>query len=213
MQRAGTNEIVDLCSGASGPLLAVQRHMQAELGFETGSTLTDLYPNAAAFAAIASSGRARPWHEPVSAFDMPPTLTGIRTLFTAFHHFRPEDAIRILADARSKRRAIAIFEPFERTLRMTLLLGIVGPPGMVFRTHKIGPLTWPRFVLSYVLPIAPLIATWDGVVSTLRAYTVEELRELAVAAGSSGYAWEAGRVTYDSSCGVMALTYLIGVPG
>lgn len=99
------------------------------------------------------------------------------------------------SDARSKRRAIAIFEPFERTLEMALLLGIVGPPGMMFRTHKIGPLTWPRYVVSYVLPIAPLIATWDGVVSTLRAYTVEELRELAVAAGSSGYAWEAGRVT------------------
>ncbi|MEZ4557181.1 MAG: hypothetical protein R2854_12160 [Caldilineaceae bacterium] len=36
---------------------------------------------------------------------VPPELTGFRTLFTAFHHFTPADAMLILHDAVARRRA------------------------------------------------------------------------------------------------------------
>lgn len=214
MQRAGTHEIVDLCSGGGGPLLAVQRLMESDLKFETSVTLTDLYPNLAAFEAIErdSRGRVRICRESVSAFDVPPALGGIRTLFTAFHHFRPADATLILRDARVKRRAIAIFEPFERSLRLALVLGLAGVPALIWRTPKIGPMSWRRFTLTYVLPLAPAIGAWDGVVSTFRSYTVNELRALAASAGSDDYSWEAGQVPLPTALGSFALTYLIGVP-
>jgi hypothetical protein len=148
----------------------------------------------------------------VSAFDVPSSLRGIRTLFTAFHHFRPGDAVRILADARAKRQAVAIFEPFERSIKMALLLGLLGPPIMLYRTPKVGPMSIGRFALTFLLPLAPAIAAWDGFVSSLRSYSVAELQEMAAAAGSDGFAWDTGRVTYDTEYGPMALTYLVGVP-
>src|SRR6266487_1632529 len=89
MERLGTREIVDLCSGGGGPLLAVQRCLASEMGFPTKVTLTDLYPNLSAFKRIEAEGNGavRCLSQSVSVFEVPEELRGIRTLFTAPHHF------------------------------------------------------------------------------------------------------------------------------
>lgn len=214
MQRSGVRDIVDLCSGGGGPLLAVQRVLKTEMNFETAVTLTDLYPNAAAFehAESSSGGKVRSHSEPVSALDVPAHLTGVRTLFTAFHHFRPDEATRILMDARVKRRAITIFEPFERSLVMACLLGIAGILCGLFFTPKLGRMSLSRFALTYLAPVAPMVTAWDGVVSALRSYTVSELLELASHAGDCDFIWEAGQVPVPTPIGSLPLTYLVGLP-
>ena len=50
------------------------------------------------------------------ALAVPERLTGLRTVFTAFHHFRPADARAILESAVRDRQGIAIFEATFRTL-------------------------------------------------------------------------------------------------
>jgi hypothetical protein len=203
------------------------------MSFETTVTLTDLYPNIAAFEEAESNqnGGIRACREPVSAFDVPPDLDGIRTLFTAFHHFRPADARRILQDAASKRRGIAVFEPFERTLRMAASLGIASIVLSPLLTPGIGRMSLGRFVLTYLVPLAPAVAAWDGFVSSLRSYTVPELRDLAASVSAEGFTWEAGQMDLAASVSAegftweagqmpvsilrmqMPLTYLIGLPG
>ncbi len=214
MAKLGTREIVDLCSGGGGPLLAVQRYMRAESNYPTTVTLTDLYPNVAAFerAERESNGSICAHPGPVSAFDVPPTLVGIRTLFTAFHHFRPDDARRILLDARLKRCGIAIFEPFERSPRIARILGLAGIARGLLLTPEVGRMSFGRFVLTYLLPVAPVVLAWDGVVSALRSYTVAELRELADSVGGDDFVWEAGQVPVATPVGPMPLTYLVGLP-
>jgi hypothetical protein len=214
MEKLDTREIVDLCSGGGGPLLAVQRYMGAESNFPTTVTLTDLYPNIAAFerAEHASNGSVRAHRGPVSAIDVPPMLAGIRTLFTAFHHFRPEDARHVLLDARLKRCGIAIFEPFERSPRMARILGLAGIACGLLLTPKVGRMSFGRFVLTYVLPVAPAVVAWDGVVSALRSYSVAELRELADSVGGDDFVWEAGQIPVVTPVGPMPLTYLVGFP-
>ncbi len=64
-----------------------------------------------------------------------------------------------------------------------------------------------RLLLTYVLPLAPLCNLWDGVVSSLRSYTVPELLALGRAA-APGYRWEAGTLRGRGP----AVTYLIGWP-
>ena len=169
MERLGTREIVDLCSGGGGPLLAVQRCLASEMAFPTKVTLTDLYPNLSAFKRIEAEGNGavRCLSQSVSVFEVPEELRGIRTLFTALHHFRPADARRILEDAVNKRAGIAVFEPLERTLRIIFLTG----------------LSVERFLLTYPVPLCPFVITWDGVVSALRTYSVDELRELTAGLG------------------------------
>ncbi|MCX6120896.1 MAG: hypothetical protein NTX44_04710 [Ignavibacteriales bacterium] len=213
MQKLGTNEIVDLCSGGGGPLLAVQRYMRTEMNFETIVTLTDLYPNLKAFerAELSANGNVKTFRKPLSAFDVPSSLTGIRTLFTAFHHFKPSEAKRILLDACAKRCGIAIFEPFERSFKMAYLMGYSSIVRSLLLTPKIGRMSFERFLITYVLPAAPLIFAWDGIVSSLRSYTVPELLELATTPESDDYTWEAGQVP-TAPGDSMPLTYLIGLP-
>lgn len=67
-----------------------------------------------------------------------------------------------------------------------------------------------RLLLTYLLPVAPLMVLWDGLVSCLRSYTVGELRALIERIpGADGYDW-----TIDVARGNRAapVTYVLGVP-
>ena len=118
MEATGERRIIDLCSGGSGPLVGLVSDLAAA-GLDVHATLTDLFPNAPAFAAIAaqSGGRIQFEREPVDARAVPPRLAGLRTIFNGFHHFRPEDARAVLHAAAAARQPIAIFEVSARSIR------------------------------------------------------------------------------------------------
>ncbi len=213
MEHLETREIVDLCSGGGGGLLAVQRLLAAKMAFPVYVTLTDLYPNVSAFRRIEaeSGGRVRCRYDSISVLDVPPDLRGIRTLFTALHHFRPPDARRILEDAVAKGVGVAVFEPLERTSRVVFLVGLASVIQSLVLTPKIGNVSLARFLLTYVFPLCPMIAAWDSVVSALRTYSIEELRNLTKGL-DRGFSWEIQRIEVPTRFGPMPLTYLIGLP-
>ena len=62
-------------------------------------------------------------------------------------------------------------------------------------------------LLTYLIPILPLVILWDGLISCLRTYRVEELRAL-VAGLEDSYAWEAGTIKKAGR----AVTFLVGRP-
>ena len=200
-----TSEVVDLCSGGSGPLLGVVSDLAAE-GRGVRATLTDLYPNLAAFEKIAaaSGGLVKYEREPIDARRVPDRLAGLRTIFNGFHHFRPADARAVLHAAAAARQPIAIFEMSERSLRTLPVL--LTPIFVWLATPFMRPFTPQRFLFTYLVPLVPFTCLWDGVVSQLRAYTVDELRALCV--GSAPMRWEAGQVPIAKGNG--RLTYLIG---
>ena len=118
----------------------------------------------------------------------------MRTMFAALHHFRPEQARLVLSDAVLKGAAIAVFEPLERTVRMVALLGVMSFLRGFTHTPRIGRVTPSRFFFTYVLPLAPLVFAWDGMVSALRTYTPDELGSLAASTSEGmNYRWETGR--------------------
>jgi len=176
--------------------------------------LTDLYPNAAAFGRIESQsgGAIKARYESTSAFDVPFELDGVRTLFTAFHHFRPEEARLVLADAVRKRAPIAVFEPLERTVRWVALIGVMSLVRGFTHTPRVGNLTLARLFLTYMVPLAPAVFAWDGMVSALRTYTQAELRDLALSVQRNGFSWEWGRFDIPGPYGPMPTTYLVGIP-
>ena len=49
LARASSNQIIDLCAGAGGPLLNIRRILAEDLGEPVSVVLTDLYPNVEAF--------------------------------------------------------------------------------------------------------------------------------------------------------------------
>ena len=205
LDRSGATEIVDLCSGGSGPLLGVVADLAAE-GRPIHATLTDLFPNASAFAKIADASGGRIGYETaaIDARRVPARLTGLRTIFNGFHHLRPPDARSVLHAAAAARQPIAIFEVSERSVRTLPVL--LTPLFVWIVTPVMRPFTLRRLFWTYLVPLVPLTCLWDGIVSQLRAYTVAELRQLCE--GSAAMEWEAGQIPIAKGRG--RLTYLIG---
>src|SRR5690349_1899892 len=111
LRRANTNRIVDLCSGSGGPLEALVGELRSR-GIPVTVTLTDRFPNIRALMSVSSrSGGAITFErDPIDARAVPDHLDGFRTLFNAFHHFKPEDAVAVLGSAVRNRQPIGVFE-------------------------------------------------------------------------------------------------------
>jgi hypothetical protein len=205
--RSGTSQVVDLCSGGGGPWV----HWLTKGFVRSKAILTDKYPNQRAQQRLSGIGVADLVYraEPVDAVAVPPDLTGFRTIFTAFHHFRPEQAKEVLRDAVSKGQPIGIFEFTSRTPR-ALLVMLLSPLAVWLFTARMRKIGLMRWIFTYPLPVIPLVVTIDGIMSCLRSYSAPELRRMAEASSASGpeYTWLAGA----EKGGLLPITYLIGYP-
>jgi hypothetical protein len=215
LSRVKTRRVIDLCAGAGGPLLTIDRILAEDLNCPVDVVVTDLYPNAEAFKHLhtVSGGRITPRYQPTNASNVPQHLTGVRTLFTAMHHFRPDDARAVLNDAVRKKAPIAVFEPLQRSLRFVALVGVMSLLRGFTHTPRVGDLSWRRLLFTYIFPLAPALFAWDGMVSVARTYTPEELLHLARSIGAENYSWESGTFEVFGRYGPTRTIYLIGVPG
>jgi hypothetical protein len=209
LREQGENRVVDLCSGASGPWRALQPAVAAEAPFAL--TLTDKYPNVAAFTAVADRlGDGVGFRvDSVDATRVPAELGGVRTLFTGFHHFRPDQARQVLRDAFERRAAIGVFEFTERRWPPVLATVVLAPVLVLAWMFRLPPVTWRRLLFTYVLPVIPFAATWDGIVSNLRTYEPADLRGMVADLSAPDYSWEVGRVP-GTGRGAAPVVYLLG---
>jgi hypothetical protein len=72
------------------------------------------------------------------------------------------------------------------------------------------PFHWGYAVFTYLIPVMPLIVLWDGMVSMLRIYSPEQMKELTTGLRAPDYAWEIGRIRVRRIPG--GLPYLVGRP-
>ena len=188
LERTQARRIVDLCSGAGGPW----RRLGARVGVPV--ILTDLYPYGESV--IRVDARA-----------VPVELDGFRTIFTAFHHFRPAEARAILADAVRRRQGIGVFE-IARRAPVEIAVVALTWLGTLVSAPFLRPWSWSRLAWTYLPPVLPIVGTFDGVVSCLRTYSKAELEELV--RGLDGYDWEIG--DFRGGWSPLRGSYLIGVP-
>ncbi len=214
MQQAGTGEIVDLCSGGSGPWARLKERLELA-GGPVKVRLTDLYPDPASIREWAAESAAGIEYlaAPVDALAVPAELRGMRTLFEGFHHFRPDQARVILQDAADRRASIGVFEAALKPALAPLLL-LLAPLmtllGYLFATPFIKPRTAARFFWTYLVPLVPLATCWDGVISLLRVYSPGELRAMAASIRCDHYEWEIGQMPTGTP--LFVFTYLLGYP-
>jgi hypothetical protein len=214
MQNAKTTEIVDLCSGGTGSWIGIQEELR-QAGLAVSIKLTDKFPNPKALQTWPEMARQGIEYlvEPVDAMNVPDHLMGMRTLFAGFHHFKSEQAKSILNDAFEKKAAIGIFEPSLKPpfgFFLLLLAPITVLLSYLFMTPFIKPHTLSRFFWTYLVPIAPFVTCWDGVISMLRVYSPDELKELTNSLQRNDYIWEIGQASLGIP--VMKMTYLLGYP-
>jgi hypothetical protein len=214
LQQSGIMEIVDLCSGGSGPWMRLQPQLE-QAGLSVKVTLTDKFPNPEAVKKWAgfSSGDICYLSEPVDATKVPDRLKGMRTMFEGFHHFKPAQARLILQDSVDKKAAIGIFEVSLKPPQASIIFALsplMTLLGYLFATPFIRPRCWSRFLWTYVLPIVPLATCWDGLVSFLRVYSAKELRDLVGSLDTNDYQWEIGEASTGTP--LFVFSYLVGYP-
>ncbi len=210
-----TRQIVDLCSGAGGPMVEVVRRLKLRPEYaEARLTLTDLYPNQHASEDIDQQrdGWLSYCQKSVDASNIPRELTGMRTMICSLHHMPPVLARSILMDAAHKKQPFLAFELSDNS---PPILDVVGRNtrrlsidiGLDLSRASIDSLPV-NLYLPY--PVVPLFIAWDGAVSNARTYTQQDLQELLSQIDSSGYHWEIGTTTSRALPGKMS--YILGVP-
>lgn len=206
LQKSHTNQIVDLGAGGGGGLLWLNTELQKNLP-NLKIILTDFYPNIPAFEYTKEQADNFEFIEKsVDARDVPKELKGLRTQFLSLHHFKPKEAKLILQNAINSDSSIAIFEAQERSFASILAM-IFSPLSVLFTTPFIRPFKVGRIIFTYLIPIVPLFVFWDGIVSSLRTYSIKEMNELiADLVGVEKYDWEIDKL--KSGPGV--ILYLLG---
>jgi len=208
LRDTGSERIVDLASGGGGGLLKLSEHLSEKMP-ELRILLTDYYPNVDAFKRTASLSSVFEYTEQsVNAMEVPANLKGLRTQFLSLHHFKPEQAVRILQSAVDSQSPIALFEAQERNIKSILSM-VFSPVSVLLTTPFIRPFRMGRIIFTYFIPLVPLLVMWDGIVSALRTYTVAEMEELVLQVhGTESFTWEIGRI----QSGPASNPYLIGYP-
>ena len=219
MEQTGANCIIDLGSGSGGDVIRLQKEIDAALQRPVEFRLTDKFPNLEAFRRIESETSGRVGHiaYSVDATNVPDDLKGVRTLFTAFHHFRPELARQILDDAIQARSPIFIAEFTERNILTILRSILLGPFVAFIDSASIRPFGWARLLWTYLIPLIPFLYTWDAAVSHLRTYSRAEMKGLVSRLTASDYTWQIGQVPVQEVGNpriraARYITYLIGRP-
>ena len=208
LRHAKGNCILDLCSGAGGPLPLVSSALLQKYP-ELRIHLSDIHPHQSWENPLKRDIPVAYLGDSINAMDVPHGLGNARTLFESFHHFRPNQAIEILRNAVIAKHPIAIFEFQRRQVWDSLL-----PPiplvlwVAVFLNWFHTPFRWSKLLFT-IIPIIPFVLAFDGVVSILRTYTTDELADMAAQAGTTGYRWQVRQTT---NRGLGRMTCLIGWP-
>lgn len=209
LQKSGSTQVIDLASGGGGSWKKLLGHLQSAVP-NLKVMLSDYYPNLDAFEATkAQNPEVFDYKKKsINAMDVPKELKGLRTMFLSFHHFQPEQAVKILQDAVNKRQAIAVFEAQERSISHFIQF-FFSPINVLLMTPFIPPFKIGRIFFTYLIPLVPILVWWDGLVSVLRTYSQAELRDLIdQVEGNEGYVWEVGK----KKSGMVTVPYLLGYP-
>jgi hypothetical protein len=205
IENCGAERVVDLCSGGGGPWLSpAWRSVLAEHAPLT-VVLTDKFPSSALPERLVPGVSSVNFS--VDAAHVPEALRGFRTIFSSFHHFPDPVARDVLGDAVRSREGFAMAEVTSPTPRAFATMFLM-PVFAWLLTPRMRPFRWSRLLLTYLLPVIPLVVLWDGIVSCFRTRTPEEL--LALTTSFPQYDWQAGYARGQGTW--LASVYLIGRP-
>ncbi len=199
LTKAGTHQVLDLCAGAGGPASILGREFERAGRTPPSFLMTDLFPRTEKWSAL----RAGSPHfldfvaEPVDATQIPSALADqrVRTIINAFHHFPPELASSILADAVRGSRGIFISEAFERDPIRASAITFHGVPALLANPFRSTTDRAAKFAMTWASPIALAVGGWDTIVSALRIYSEADLRTMVAPLGDR-FSWVYGTYAY-----------------
>jgi hypothetical protein len=193
LAKAKQKVIVDIAAGGGGGWKKLGPKLK-EAEPNAKVILTDYFPNLDAFKALEKKDPSFYSYkaESVNALDVPKDLQGFRTQFLSFHHFRPDDATKILQNAVDCQSPIMIVEVTERNPGnvIKMLSTILISPFLIPFT---GPFKIGRLFFTYIIPIMPFFIAWDGIASVYRSYHPSEIEAMTkTLKNGDSFTWEIG---------------------
>ncbi len=195
LKTTSSKTIIDMCSGSFG------YHIYEKINEKDKSIvvkLTDKFPELDLIKEINNINSNLSYEsKSLDALKMPKNLKGLRTMFTAFHHFPPAKAKKILQDAVDSNQPIAIFEMSELNIKgfVATLFSPFITMALVKKFAKEFQLGWKAYIFTWILPAFQAIVLWDGLVSALRTYSVHQMKKLIDSINGSSYHWEIQRIS------------------
>lgn len=207
LEKSGLSEVLDLCSGGGGGMVDVYNELNKDLQKNISVTLSDKYPNIPAFEEVnrITNGGVKYISTSIDAIDVPPDIKGVRTMFSAFHHFRPEQAKRILKNAVDSNSPVAFFDGAGNSFVIALSIALGHPFIFFFVTPFIKPFKFSRLFFTYIIPLIPITTIWDGIASAFRFYNESGINNLIK--DFPQYYWETGIAKGKMT---VKMRYLIG---
>jgi hypothetical protein len=211
LQQTSAAQVIDLCSGGGGTIEQIQKNLQEKYQQQVLFLLTDKFPNINAYKFIENKtgGKVSYNSLPVDATKVDSSLAGVRTIFSAFHHFDKDTSKLVLENAVEAKQGIAVFDGGDKNLLIVTAIIILHPIIFILCTPFFRPFKWSRLLFTYLIPLIPLCTVWDGVVSIARLYSPLQLLNIAKSIDGGGYCWKAGKVKNRYG---MNVTYLLGYP-
>jgi len=211
LQQTSSTQVIDLCSGGGGTIEQIQKNLLEKYYQQVPFVLTDKFPNINAYRFIQKKtvGKVNYVSMPVDASNVDASLKGVRTIFSAFHHFDKDMAKQVIENAVEARQAIGIFDGGDKNVFIILAIIILHPIVFILCTPFFRPFKWSRLLFTYIIPIIPFCTVWDGIVSITRLYSPKQLLNIASTVDSKGYSWNAGK---EKNKYGMNITYLTGYP-
>lgn len=184
-RREGLPVVVELGAGAAGfseTLARLIREERSPLKVE----ISDLRPDAARYREleVAFPGILTSTPEPIDFIRGPyPPDNALVVMSAAFHHIPPESRREVLQAL--ARRRVSIYESVTRKFLAIVGCAIGFLPALATPVYFWGTRLgrWRRVFWCWVVPAAPLMVAFDGVVSCLRCWDVPQWREQLSAAG------------------------------
>ncbi|WP_188152138.1 hypothetical protein [Teredinibacter waterburyi] len=211
LKATGSNKILDLCSGMGGPIPDNLSAIEEAFGSKVTLVLSDYHPNPSGWETLKAQypkNHIQYISQRVDARDVE-SQTGLRTMCCSFHHFRPHDAVGIIQSTVNANEGILIFELTERTplgfvmVFLTIMASLIDP--------FVEPRKWSRFIVTYLIPIAPFVYLFDAMTGVFRSYTTREKKILiSQVDGHEHYHWEHHKKILWRSGG--GFTYVLGYP-
>ena len=212
LHRTGATSVLDLCSGSAKPLVKLRNSLGEPLAEpeRIKFIISDLYPDIGKFQKLKElyPNILDYYPQPVDALSPPADAPRVRTMLSSLHHFRPQQVKTILRDAAQNADGIAILESTGRTWLNMLMTLILPLPAAVVTAFGIRPFRFQHILWGLLIPVVPLMALFDGIVSNLRTYTVEELEAFTREIDIPDFAWEVG--TIDMPGIPLKAAYLFG---
>lgn len=211
LQKTNSKQIVDFCSGGGGAMEQISQNINRQSDDKIKIVLTDKFPNINAYQLIAakSNGEISFLETSIDVANVPSSLTGFRTIFSAFHHFSKPFAKSVIQNAVDAKSGIGIFDGGDKNIFIIIGLIIFHPFIFFFCTPFFRPFRFSRLFFTYLIPIIPICQIWDGFVSITRLYKPDELLKIATEVDNETYCWRAGKMKNKFG---MHVAYLIGYP-